>query len=348
MTSATGHILLRALRCRPTERTPAWIMRQAGRYLPEYRALRRRAGDFLNLCKTPELAVEATLQPLRRFPLDAAIIFSDILTIPDAMGLGLRIEEGEGPRFAKPLRRDADIRALRAPHPERDLRYVLDAVQLARRELNGGVPLIGFAGSPWTLAVYMVEGGGGDFARSLKFAREQPQSMHRLLRLLAESVTEYLNAQIAHGAEVVMLFDSWGGLLGGDYEKFSLDHIATVINRLDRTVPVIVFAKGAAAHLESIAATGCDAIGVDATVDLADARRRVGNCIALQGNLAPEILLHNNAAEVEAAVRAILDSHGGGPGHIFNLAHGILPATDPEMVQKMLAAVRRLSAAPVA
>lgn len=342
------HILLRALRCRPTERTPAWIMRQAGRYLPEYRALRRRAGDFLNLCKTPVLAVEATLQPLRRFPLDAAIIFSDILTIPDAMGLGLRIEEGEGPRFAKPLRRAADIRALRATDPERDLRYVLDAVQLARRELNGRVPLIGFAGSPWTLAVYMVEGaGGGEFARSLKFAREQPQSMRRLLRLLSESVAEYLNAQIAHGAEVVMIFDSWGGLLGGDHEKFSLDHIAAVINRLDRTVPVIVFAKGAAAHLESIAACGCDAIGVDATVNLAEARRRVGDRVALQGNLAPEILLQGNAAEVESAVRAILASHPA-PGHIFNLAHGILPATDPGMVQKMLDTVHRLSTAPIA
>ena len=338
--TANHHILLRALRCQPTERAPAWIMRQAGRYLPEYRALRRRAGDFLTLCKTPELAVEATLQPLRRFPLDAAIIFSDILTIPDAMGLGLRMEEGEGPRFAKPLRSDVGIRALRAPDPERGLRYVLDAVQLARRELNGSVPLIGFAGSPWTLAVYMVEGaGGGEFARSLKFAREQPQSMRRLLRLLAKSVAEYLNAQIAHGAEVVMLFDTWGGLLGGDYEKFSLDHIAAVINSLDRTVPVIVFAKDAGAHLESIAACGCDAIGVDAGTCLADARRRVGGRIALQGNLAPEILLRNNAAELESAVRAILDSHPA-PGHIFNLGHGILPATNPEMVQKMLDAVR--------
>ncbi len=341
--------LLRALLRQPVDRTPVWMMRQAGRYLPEYRATRRRAGDFLTLCKTPELACEVTLQPLARFALDAAILFSDILTIPDAMGLGLSIDEGVGPRLAQPVRDRAAIERLPAPDPGRELRYVIDAVSLIRRELAGRVPLIGFAGSPWTLACYMVEGGGSrDFHRIKALVYDHPDAAHTLLEKLARAVTDYLNAQIAAGAQAVMIFDTWGGVLTGEaFRAFSLQYMRRIIAGLasehdGRRVPSILFTKGGGAWLEDIAASGCDAVGVDWTVSLDDARRRVGARVALQGNLDPAILLAR-PDRIEAEVAAVLADYGAGPGHVFNLGHGITPDVDPEHAAAMVAAVHRLS-----
>ncbi|HEY6939932.1 uroporphyrinogen decarboxylase, partial [Dokdonella sp.] len=295
MTTATpDHRFLRALRREPVDMTPIWIMRQAGRYLPEYRATRARAGSFLALAQTPELACEVTLQPLARFPLDAAIIFSDILTIPDAMGLGLHFIEGEGPKFARPLRSTTDIMRLGVPDPETDLRYVVDAVRLVRRELHERVPLIGFSGSPWTLACYMIEGGGSSsFARAKALALEDAATMRHLLDTLAEAVARYLAAQAAAGAQALMVFDTWGGLLAPSmFRAFSLRPLASIVARLKadpatRDVPLILFSKGANGHLEALADTGCDALGVDWTIDLAEARARVGARVALQGNLDP-------------------------------------------------------------
>ena len=335
--AADDHRLIRALRRQPVDRTPAWIMRQAGRYLPEYRALRERAGDFMHLCKTPELAAEATLQPLRRFPLDAAIVFSDILTIPDAMGLGLRIDESRGPRFARAVTSDADIAALRVPEPERELRYVLDTVAMARRELRGGVPLIGFGGSPWTLAVYMLEGGASrDFTTSKTLLYQRPDSAERLLKTLTHATCAYLDAQAAHGAEVLMLFDTWGGVLSGDdYRRFSLAPMAEVIGGLQqrdgsgRRVPVIVFTRGAGEWLEDIAACGCDAVGLDWQVGLGAARQRIGAQVAVQGNLDPAVLLGGDAV-IRDKVATLLKDWGPHAGHVFNLGHGILPVTDPD------------------
>lgn len=333
----------------PVDATPVWIMRQAGRYLPEYRAVRARAGDFKTLCTTPELACEVTLQPLRRFPLDAAIVFSDILTIPDAMGLGLSFAEGEGPRFERPLRTEADVAKLGVPDPETELRYVMDTVRLVRRELNGSVPLIGFAGSPWTLATYMVEGGSSrEFARVKPLVYDQPALAHRLLDLLARAVTVYLNAQITAGAQAVMLFDTWGGVLTArDYRLFSLDYMAQVVRGLarerdGRRVPVIVFTKNGGQWLETIAAAGADALGLDWTIDIGEARRRVGARVALQGNMDPA-LLYASAARVRKETETILASYGRGNGHIFNLGHGITPDIEPEKVAVLVESVHELS-----
>jgi uroporphyrinogen decarboxylase len=340
---------LRALLRQPVDVTPVWMMRQAGRYLPEYRATRERAGDFMTLCSTPELACEVTLQPLARYPLDAAILFSDILTVPDAMGLGLYFSQGEGPRFERAVRSAADIDALATPDPERELRYVMDAVRLIRRELGGRVPLIGFSGSPWTLATYMVEGGSSkEFARVKGLLYGEPALMHRLLDKLAVAVTDYLNAQIRAGAQAVMLFDTWGGALTTrDYAEFSLAYMSRIIAGLTREnegrrVPVILFTKGGAQWLEAMAASGADALGIDWTIDLAAARRRVGDRVALQGNMDP-CALYAPPARIRAEVEAVLASYGAGAGHVFNLGHGIHPHVDPAHVQVFIEAVHELS-----
>ncbi|MEQ8661974.1 MAG: uroporphyrinogen decarboxylase [Gammaproteobacteria bacterium] len=328
---------LRALAREPVDATPVWIMRQAGRYLPEYRATRQRAGDFLTLCKTPELACEVTLQPLARFDLDAAILFSDILTIPDAMGLGLTLEEGIGPRFAHPVRDRAAIDALPVPDPEQELRYVMDAVRLIKRELRDRVPLIGFAGSPWTLATYMVEGGSSrDFDRVKRLAYAEPAAAHALLDKLARAIVVYLNAQIAAGVDAVMLFDTWGGALSAAaYERFSLAYMRYILANLTPGTPAIVFTKGGGVWLEQIAASGCSAVGIDWTVDLGAARARIGDRVALQGNLDPAIML-TTPEVVAAEARAVLDAYGAGPGHVFNLGHGVTPAVPPEHVEVLV------------
>lgn len=342
--------LLRALLRQPVDITPVWMMRQAGRYLPEYRATRARAGSFLDLCKNPELACEVTLQPLERFPLDAAILFSDILTIPDAMGLGLYFTEGEGPRFERPVRDEAAVRSLGVPDPEQDLGYVMDAVRTIRRELNGRVPLIGFSGSPWTLATYMVEGGGTkNFARTKGMMFDRPELMHRLLTAVADAVIAYLNAQVAAGAQAVMIFDTWGGVLTPrDYEDFSLTYMQRIIQGLvreseQRTVPVILFTKGGGQWLERMSETGCDALGVDWTTNLADARLRVRDRVALQGNLDP-CILYASPARIRQEVGRVLESYGRGPGHVFNLGHGIHPDVNPEHASALVEAVHELSA----
>ncbi len=329
---------LRALAREPTEYTPIWLMRQAGRYLPEYNVTRKRAGSFLALAKSPAFATEVTLQPLERFPLDAAILFSDILTVPDAMGLGLYFAEGEGPRFERPLRDEAAIRALAVPDPGGGLRYVTDAVREIRRALAGRVPLIGFSGSPYTLACYMVEGGGSDDFRNLKsmlYAR--PDLLHRILDVNARAVAAYLNAQIEAGAQAVMIFDTWGGnLTTAGYEEFSLAYSRRVIADLTREsdgrrVPSILFTKGGGHWLEAMANAGCDALGIDWSTDLNAARLRVGSQVALQGNLDPAVLFASPGT-VRAEARRVLDAFGSGPGHIFNLGHGISQFTPPESV----------------
>jgi len=339
-------LLLRALLREPTPRRPIWLMRQAGRYLPEYRATRKRAGNFLAMCTNPQIACEVTLQPIDRYPLDAAILFSDILTIPHAMNLGLEFEAGEGPTFARPVRTAADIAALPLPDPGHELKYVVDAVALIRRELAGRVPLIGFAGSPWTVGTYMVEGGGSKaFARIKRMMYEAPHLLHRLLDLLARATILYLNAQIAAGAQAVMIFDTWGGILTPrQYQEFSLHYMAQIVASLTRraegrAVPNIVFTKGGGAYLASIAAIGCDAVGVDWTTDLADARRSVGGRVALQGNLDPSALFAPPETLVQETLR-VLDSYGDGPGHVFNLGHGITPEVDPERVAVLVETVR--------
>ena len=343
--------LLRALLRQPVDRTPLWVMRQAGRYLPEYRATRSRAGDFMGLCTNPELACEVTLQPLARFPLDAAILFSDILTVPDAMGCGLYFETGEGPRFQRPVRSAADLAALADPDPEVELRYVMDAVRLIRRELGGRLPLIGFAGSPWTLATYMVEGGSSkNFSQIKGMMYANPQLLHALLDKLADAVCRYLNAQVAAGAQALMIFDSWGGALSGPcYQAFSLAYMQRIISGLTRQaegrqLPVVLFTKGGGQWLESMAASGCDALGLDWTTDLGDARARVGQQVALQGNLDPNVL-YAPPAVIEREVAATLASFGAGSGHVFNLGHGIHPDVPPEHVAALVEAVQRLSPA---
>lgn len=350
MTPLKNDRFLRALLRQPVDVTPVWMMRQAGRYLPEYRATRQKAGDFMALCKTPELACEVTLQPLDRFPLDAAILFSDILTIPDAMGLGLYFSEGEGPRFKSPVRTAQDVAALGVPDPEKELRYVMDAVRLIRRELDGRVPLIGFAGSPWTLATYMVEGAGTkEFAHVKRMLFDEPKVMHQLLDVLARSVAEYLNAQIAAGAQAVMVFDTWGGVLTPrDYKEFSLRYMERIVQGLTREheghrVPVILFTKNGGQWLEAMAETGCDALGIDWTTDLADARRRVGDKVALQGNMDPSVL-YASPARIRTEVETILTSYGPGNGHVFNLGHGIHQHVKPEHAAAFVEAVHELSA----
>lgn len=333
----------------PVDVTPVWVMRQAGRYLPEYRAVREKAGDFKTLCTTPELACEVTLQPLRRFALDAAILFSDILTIPDAMGLGLYFTEGEGPQFKKPVRTAADVAALPVPDPESELKYVMDAVRLIRRELHGQVPLIGFAGSPWTLATYMVEGGGSkDFGLVKSMMFDQPQLMHQLLDVLARAVAAYLNAQVAAGAQALMLFDTWGGVLTPrDYREFSLRYMERIVQGLTREhegrqVPVILFTKNGGQWLETMADSGADALGIDWTTDLGDARARVGRRVALQGNMDPS-LLYASPERIRREVDTILASYGQGSGLVFNLGHGIHQHVNPDKVAVVVDAVHDLS-----
>ncbi|MEW5836780.1 MAG: uroporphyrinogen decarboxylase [Pseudomonadota bacterium] len=333
---------LRALRREPTDTTPIWVMRQAGRYLPEYRATRARAGSFMGLAQHPEFACEVTLQPLARFDLDAAILFSDILTIPDAMGLGLSFATGEGPQFAHPVRDAAAIDRLAVPDMDGELRYVMDAVRLIRKELDGRVPLIGFSGSPWTLACYMVEGSGSrDFATLKAMCWSEPALAHRLLDTLARAVGAYLIAQAHAGAQALMVFDTWGGLLGpAPFREFSLRYMAQVIDLLQadpvaRELPTILFSKGAGQHLATMADTGCAALGVDWTIDLADARRAVAGKVALQGNLDPAIL-RAGPDVVRREARAVLDSYGNHPGHVFNLGHGITPEVDPDNVAALV------------
>jgi uroporphyrinogen decarboxylase len=350
MTALKNDRFLRALLKQPVDVTPVWMMRQAGRYLPEYRASRAKAGDFMSLCMNPEFACEVTLQPLERYPLDAAILFSDILTVPDAMGLGLYFETGEGPRFKKTVSTLADIEALPIPDAQKDLGYVMDAVSTIRRELNGRVPLIGFSGSPWTLATYMVEGGSSkDFRKSKAMLYDNPQAMHLLLDKLAQSVTAYLNGQILAGAQAVQIFDSWGGSLSAAaYQEFSLAYMRKIVSGLirehdGRKVPVILFTKGGGLWLESIADAGADALGLDWTCDIGEARRRVGSKVALQGNMDPTVLYANPQA-IRQEVSNILASYGSGTGHVFNLGHGITPEVDPANAGAFIEAVHEMSA----
>lgn len=340
---------LRALLKQPVDITPVWMMRQAGRYLPEYKATRSQAGDFMSLCKNAEFACEVTLQPLERYPLDAAILFSDILTIPDAMGLGLYFETGEGPRFKKTVRTAADVEALPVPKASSDLDYVMRAVSTIRRELNGRVPLIGFSGSPWTLATYMVEGGSSkDFRHIKNMMYSTPEVMHQLLSKLALSVTDYLNEQIKAGAQAVQIFDTWGGVLSkGCYETFSLAYMKQIVDGLireydGRKIPVILFTKNGGQWLEAIAATGTDALGLDWTTEISDAKQRVGNQVALQGNMNPSVL-YAPPAVIRAEVERILKSFNGSTGHVFNLGHGIHQFVDPERAGVFIEAVHELS-----
>ncbi|WFL67742.1 uroporphyrinogen decarboxylase [Pantoea sp. X85] len=340
---------LRALLRQPVDVTPVWMMRQAGRYLPEYKATRAEAGDFMSLCKNAELACEVTLQPLRRYALDAAILFSDILTIPDAMGLGLYFETGEGPRFSNPITCRADVDNLPVPDPEQELGYVMNAVRTIRHNLKGEVPLIGFSGSPWTLATYMVEGGSSKaFTKIKKMMYAEPQTLHKLLDKLADSVILYLNAQIKAGAQSIMVFDTWGGVLTGrDYREFSLYYMHKIVDSVlheneGRRVPITLFTKGGGQWLEAIAATGCDALGLDWTTDIAEARRRVGDKVALQGNMDPS-MLYAPPARIEQEVAGILEGFGTGEGHVFNLGHGIHPDVPPEHAGAFVEAVHRLS-----
>ena len=347
--------LLRALRRQPVDRTPVWLMRQAGRYLPEYRASRAAAGSFLAMAKTPELACEVTLQPLRRFPLDAAILFSDILTVPDAMGLGLYFVEGEGPKFQRPIREEADVARLAVPDMETGLRYVMDAIRVIRRELGGKVPLIGFSGSPWTLACYMVEGGGSDNYSKIKaMAFNRPDLLHRLLGVVTDAVIAYLAAQRAAGAQALQVFDTWGGVLSPTlYREFSLPYLERIARELPRgeggqRTPLILFGKGNAPHLEALAATGTDAVGVDWLVGMDEAARRIGGKVALQGNLDPATLYGSPQAIAREAAR-VLDDYAAGnggsrEGHVFNLGHGMSPDMNPDHVAVLVDEVHAYSA----
>ena len=351
MASLENDRFLRALLREPVDRTPLWMMRQAGRYLPEYREIRAEAGSFMSLCTNPELACEVTLQPLRRYAMDAAILFSDILTVPDALGLGLYFSEGEGPRFERPISTAAEINALDPARAASELGYVMDAVSLIRKELNGSIPLIGFAGSPWTLATYMVEGGSSkDFAKVKSLAFNEPELMHQLLSKLATSVAAYLSEQIHSGAQAVQIFDTWGGALSHNaYREFSLRYMTEIIEQLPREadgrkVPVIVFTKGGGQWLEAIADCGADAVGLDWTTDIGAARERVGDRVCLQGNMDPT-LLNASPERIREEVRQILTSFGEGNGHVFNLGHGITPGINPDHVAAMVDAVVELSPA---
>jgi uroporphyrinogen decarboxylase len=340
---------LRALMRQPVDHTPVWMMRQAGRYLPEYKATRAQAGDFMSLCKNAQLASEVTLQPLRRFPLDAAILFSDILTIPDAMGLELRFAAGEGPVFDKPIKNKADVDRIGIPDPEVELQYVMNAVRQIRKDLQGEVPLIGFSGSPWTLATYMIEGGSSKaFTKIKKMMYAEPQLLHLLLDKLANSVIKYLNAQIKAGAQSVMIFDTWGGVLTPrDYNLFSLQYMHKIVDGLirendGRRVPVTLFTKNGGMWLEQIAATGCDAVGLDWTVNIADAKARIGDKVALQGNMDPS-MLYASPERIREEVSSILEGFGKGTGHVFNLGHGIHLDVPPENAGVFVNAVHELS-----
>ena len=349
MTVLKNDIFIKALLKQPIKRTPVWMMRQAGRYLPEYRKIREQAGSFLNLCTNPELACEVTMQPLRRFNFDAAILFSDILTIPDAMGLGLYFTEGEGPKFNHPIKTAADIKKLPIPDPTSELRYVIDAVRLIRNTLQGSVPLIGFSGSPWTLATYMVEGGSSKSFQKIKgLMYEQPKQLHVMLDKLAQSVAAYLNAQIEAGAQAIMLFDTWGGMLTSeDYIEFSLYYAKQVRNLLKtdidgQQIPTILFTKGGGLWLESMIDAGYDALGLDWQTDIEKARARVGNIVALQGNMDP-VALYAQPEIIIEKVKTILQKYGTGSGHVFNLGHGILPDINPDHVKAMVNAVHEFS-----
>jgi len=341
---------LRALLRQPTTYTPVWMMRQAGRYLPEYRATRAKAGDFLTLCQTPELACEVTLQPIDRYSLDAAILFSDILTIPHAMNLGLKFETGEGPVIQKPIRSASDVAQLKKPDSAKELRYVMDATGLIRKELNGRVPLIGFAGSPWTVATYCVEGGSSrDFARIKGMMYDDPKSLHQLLNVLTDVTLDYLNAQITSGAQAIMVFDTWGSILTpATYREFSLQYMSRIVDGLQREadgriVPRVLFTKGAGPLIADIAKTNCDAVGVDWTTNLSDARRMVEDKKALQGNLDP-CVLYASPEKIREEVANVLANYGRGHGHVFNLGHGIHPTMNPDHAGAMIKAVHELSA----
>lgn len=349
MTELKNDRFLRALLREPVDRTPVWMMRQAGRYLPEYRATRQHAGSFLDLCKNRELACEVTMQPLRRYPMDAAILFSDILTVPDAMGLGLYFEEGEGPRFRKTVRSESDLAALHSISAKDDLGYVMDAVSTIRHELNGKVPLIGFSGSPWTLATYMVEGGSSkDFSRIKTMAYDQPELMHGLLSVLADAVADYLSAQVEAGAQALQIFDTWGGALSAaGYKEFSLKYMQRILSRLPseadgRKLPVIVFTKGGGQWLSSIADCGAQAVGIDWTTDIGTARALVGDRVALQGNMDP-MMLFASPERIRTEVASILSGFGHGTGHVFNLGHGITPGVNPDHVTAFVDAVAEFS-----
>ena len=336
---------INALLKKEVSRTPIWVMRQAGRYLPEYRQTRKRAGDFLSLCKSSDLACEVTLQPLERFDLDAAILFSDILTIPDAMGLGLHFVENEGPKFSKPLTTLNDINRLSKPEVGIELAYVFDAVSVIKKNLKGRVPLIGFSGSPWTLATYMVEGGTSkNFSKVKGLLFENPKHLHQLLNVLADTVIDYLNAQIEAGADSVMIFDTWGGLLNKEsYENFSLRYMSKIVDGIHRkydeeTIPVTLFTKGGSAWLEQIAATGCDGVGLDWTIEIGEAERRIGSKVALQGNLDPSVL-YASPEIITAEAYKVLDQFKGQTGHVFNLGHGITPDVNPESMKVLVDAV---------
>lgn len=347
MSDIANSLFMRAIKRQPVARTPIWLMRQAGRYLPEYRQTRAKAGDFLSLCKNKELACEVTLQPLARYNLDAAILFSDILTIPDAMGLGLSFAEGEGPRFANPIRDTGAIERLAIPDVVNDLNYVFAAASLIRKEMPKNLPLIGFAGSPWTLACYMIEGAGGrDFKHTLKFMYDNPLAMHNLLAKLCDTVTEYLSNQVKAGVNALMIFDTWGGILNTqNYQDFSLQYMQKIVQKLKilhPEIPVILFTKGGGNWLELIASTGCDVVGLDWTCDLSRARATIGHKVALQGNLDPAVLLASKDSicrEVERVLRAF----GAKTGHIFNLGHGITPDVPPDSVKILIDSVHDFS-----
>lgn len=354
MNDLKNDLYLRALRGEKVERTPIWVMRQAGRYLPEYRATRKQAGDFLTLCKTPDLACEVTMQPIDRFGLDAAILFSDILTIPDAMGLELVLEEGIGPVFNKPVRSVEQIKQLGVPDMEDDLGYVMDAVRVIRKELNGRVPLIGFTGSPWTLASYMVEGSGSkDFRRIKGLMFESPEATHQLLQTVTDSVIAYLKAQVAAGVQSLMVFDTWGGMLStANYQAFSLAYMTQIVtamktDELTKEIPIVLFTKGGGQWLEMMADTGCDGLGLDWTVDIAQAKQRVGDRVILQGNMDP-VIMNTGPAQVEEHALQVLASYGhhqpSDRGHIFNLGHGIQPFAKPENMQALVQTVQSQSA----
>ena len=349
MSELKNDLFLRALMRQPVSRTPVWIMRQAGRYLPEYREVRAQAGDFMSLCRNPELACEVTLQPLRRYKLDAAILFSDILTVPDSMGLGLHFVEGEGPKFKNPVQTAAAIRDLKVPDVESKLGYVFDAVRTIRRELNGEVPLIGFAGSPFTVGTYMVEGGSSrEFPTIKAIAKDAPEVLDHLMNVVAETTIEYLNGQIEAGAQAVQIFDTWGAALeGDDFRRFSMASMQKIVDGLirekdGRKIPVILFTKGAGPLLADLAETGCDALGVDWTTDLATARKYVDDKVALQGNLNPGTL-RESPEVIRQGVADTLASYGKGPGHVFNLGHGITPDIDPDHLGALVDAVHELS-----
>jgi uroporphyrinogen decarboxylase len=349
MSELKNDVFLRALMRQPVSRTPVWIMRQAGRYLPEYREVRGQAGDFMSLCRNPELACEVTLQPLRRYKLDAAILFSDILTVPDAMGLGLHFITGEGPKFKNPVRTADAIRDLRVPDVEKTLGYVFEAVRTIRRELNGEVPLIGFAGSPFTVGTYMVEGSSSrEFPNIKALAKDAPDVLDHLMNIVAETTIEYLNAQIDAGAQAVQIFDTWGAALeGDDFRRFSMASMQKIIDGLTREkdgrqIPVILFTKGAGPLLTDLAETGCDALGVDWTTDLATAREYVSDKVALQGNLDPATL-RESPEVIRQGVADTLASYGKGPGHVFNLGHGITPDINPDNLGALVDAVHELS-----